>query len=171
MSIQLFFFSFLFSGYFCSLDTCEVCIVYGRWNQSSSTFLCSLLVVVFMHWRYLQCSRVLYLSTSSLRRKGLCIIMNFLVLWFIRWSSSLVHFKNGSEYLMKGQPSCLMRFLLCSLVSSNFLVLFMYFKNIIIIIPLRVFHTSFSWWFPREFEWQQTSSSLQDSSQYSSLSQ
>ena len=43
-------------------------------------------------------------STSSLSCKALCIVMNFLVLRFICWSSSLVHFKNGPEYLTRGQP-------------------------------------------------------------------
>ena len=38
---------------------------------------------------------------------------------------------------------------------------------IIIIYSSRVFHISISWWFLLEFEWQQVSSSLQDSSQYS----
>ena len=52
--------------------------------------------------------------------------MDFLVLWSICWSSSLVHFKNRSEYLMrKTAPAFipLIRFLLYSLVLSNFLVL------------------------------------------------
>ena len=35
----------------------------------------------------------------------------------------------------------------------------------------RVFHISVSWWFFMEFEWQQVSSSLQDSSQYSGCPQ
>ena len=33
--------------------------------------------------------------------KSLCIIINFLVLWFICASFSLVHFKNGPAYLTK----------------------------------------------------------------------
>ena len=36
---------------------------------------------------------------------------------------------------------------------------------------LRIFHTYVSWWFSLESEWQQVSSSLQDSSLYSRLSQ
>ena len=36
MSIQLFFFPFLFSSYFYFVNACVVCIVSGRWNQSSS---------------------------------------------------------------------------------------------------------------------------------------
>ena len=43
-------------------------------------------------------------STLSLKCNALSIVMNFLVLWFICLSPSQVHFKNGSEYLTKGQP-------------------------------------------------------------------
>ena len=52
--------------------------------------------------------------------------MGFLVFWSICWSSSFVHFKNGPEYLTRGTALILItliRFLLCSLVSSSFLVL------------------------------------------------
>ena len=38
-------------------------------------------------------------------------------------------------------------------------------------IHLRVLHTSVSWWFLLDSEWQQVSSNLQDSSQYSGCSQ
>ena len=65
-------------------------------------------------------------STSSLGCKSLCIVIRFLVLWFICWSSTLVHFKNVPEYLTKGTAPVfisLMRFLLYSSVSSSFLVL------------------------------------------------
>ena len=56
MSIHLFFVPFLFSGYFSFVDDWIVCIVSGRCNQSSSVFfLCNLLVVVSMYWRYLEC--------------------------------------------------------------------------------------------------------------------
>ena len=41
-----------------------------------------------------------YISTmSSLWCKVLCIVISFLVLGFICWTSSIVHFKNGCEYL------------------------------------------------------------------------
>ena len=36
VSNQLFFLPFLFSGYFCSVDTCIVCIVDGSSDQPSS---------------------------------------------------------------------------------------------------------------------------------------
>ena len=42
------------------------------------------------------------LSTSSLGCKALCIVINFLLLWSICLSFSLVHFKKGSEYLKRG---------------------------------------------------------------------
>ena len=66
------------------------------------------------------------LSSSSLKRKALCIVMSFLVLWLICWSSSPVHFKKGPEYLTwdSAQMSIpLMIFLQCSLVSNSFLAL------------------------------------------------
>ena len=43
------------------------------------------------------------LSTSSRGWKALCIVMSFLVLWFICWSSSLVHAKNGPNYLKRAK--------------------------------------------------------------------
>ena len=67
-------------------------------------FLSSLIVVVLMHQRYLQCWQVLSLlfffffffdiyslSTASLRCKVLCIIISIFVLCSICWSSSLVY--------------------------------------------------------------------------------
>ena len=42
------------------------------------------------------------LSMSSLGCKALCIVMSFLVFWFICWSSSLAHFKNGPVYITRG---------------------------------------------------------------------
>ena len=40
-------------------------------------------------------------STSSLECKALCNVISFFVLSSICWSSSLVHFKNGPEYLTR----------------------------------------------------------------------
>ena len=63
-------------------------------------FLCNLRVFVSMHRHYLQCWRILFLlffldtyrlSSSSLWCKVLCIVMSFLVLWSICWSSFLAH--------------------------------------------------------------------------------
>ena len=129
---------FLFSGYFCSFDACVICIFSGGCNQSPSTlfFLCSLLVIVSMHERYLECckSSSSFLDTfswltSSLECKALCIVMSFLVLRFICWSSSLVHVMNGSEYLTRGTAHVfilLLIFLPFSLVSISFLHLLRY---------------------------------------------
>ena len=64
-------------------------------------------------------------STSSVEYKALCMVISFLVLWFICLSSSLVHFKNGPEYLTGVGTAQVfipfIRFLLFSLVSSSFL--------------------------------------------------
>ena len=92
--------SHLFSGYFSSFYTCVFLLLF-----------------------------LTFLSTSSLGGKILCILMNFLVLWSISWSSSLLYFKNGPEYLTRGTTKVFipsMRFLLFSFVSSSFLVLLTY---------------------------------------------
>ena len=70
------------------------------------------------------------LPMSSLGCKVLCIVMSFLVFLSICLSSSLVHFKNGPEYLMSRTALIfipLMRFLIYSLVLSSFLVIRRYF--------------------------------------------
>ena len=69
------------------------------------------------------------LSMSSLGCKALSILWCFPFIWSICWSFSLVPFKNGSEYFTCETAKVfilLMKFLLCSLVSSSFLVLLMY---------------------------------------------
>ena len=69
------------------------------------------------------------LSTSSLGCNALCIVISFLVLWSNCLSSSLAHFKNGPEYLMKGTAQVfisLIRFLLYNFVSCSFLALLRY---------------------------------------------
>ena len=69
------------------------------------------------------------LSTSSLECKALCIVISFLVLWFICLSSSVVYFKNGPEYRTRGTAQVFIsfiKFLLYSLASSGFLVLLRY---------------------------------------------
>ena len=78
MSKQLFFFPFLFSGSFCFVDAFIVCIVSGRWNQSSSAlFKCVFRVVVTMHQCYFQCWQFLFLLfflTHTVRLHQLCDI-------------------------------------------------------------------------------------------------
>ena len=69
------------------------------------------------------------LSTSFQGCKALCMVISFLVLWPICLRSSLVHFKNGFEYLRKGTAKVftpLIRYLLYNFVSSSFLVLLRY---------------------------------------------
>ena len=65
---------------------------------------------------------------SSLGCKDLCIVMNFLVLFSI--SSSLLHFRNGLCFISRKKARVfilLIRFILCNLVSSSFLILPRYF--------------------------------------------
>ena len=57
------------------------------------------------------------------------MVNSFLVLWFVCLSPSLVHFKNGPEYLKRRTAKVfilLIRFLLYSFVLSSFLVLLRY---------------------------------------------
>ena len=112
------------------------------------------------------------LSISSLGCNALCIVMSFLVLWSICWSSSFVHSKNGPGYLTRWVLQAftlLMSYFIHRLVSSNFHVLQRYyFKNFLspslvwgcslLIFPgtckfpliskysFKVFHISVSWW-------------------------
>ena len=69
------------------------------------------------------------LSVSYLGCSALCIVISVLVLWSICRSSSLVHFKNGPEYLIIGAAQVFYSSendLLQSLVSKSFLVLLRY---------------------------------------------
>ena len=66
------------------------------------------------------------LLSQSLGCNALYTVISFLVIWPICLSSSLIHFKNGPEYLMRSTAQVfipLIRFLLDSFVSSSFLVL------------------------------------------------
>ena len=68
-------------------------------------------------------------STSSLGCNALCIVIRLLVLWSICVSSSLVHFKNGPDFLTRVTAQIfipLIRFLLHSFVFSSFLVVLRY---------------------------------------------
>ena len=61
------------------------------------------------------------LSMSSLRCTALCIVVNVLVLWSICLSSSLFHFRNGPENLIRKLPKffiSLIRFFLIFLKYS-----------------------------------------------------
>ena len=81
---------------------------------------------------------------SSLVRKALCIVINFLILWSI-CCSSLVNFKNGPEYSPREIIQVffsLMKFLQLSLVSRSFLVGLRYFFLIRFLSP------PLQWWCP-----------------------
>ena len=70
------------------------------------------------------------LSMSSLEFNALCMVISFLILWSICFSSSLVHFKKGPEYLTRSTAQVfipLIRFPLQCFVSRSFLVLLRYF--------------------------------------------
>ena len=78
------------------------------------------------------------LSMSYLGCHILCMVISFLVLWPI-YLSSLVHFKNGFEYLTRDTAQVsisLIRFLLHSFISSSFLVLLRYSFLIFLSSPL-----------------------------------
>ena len=85
---------------------------------------------------------ILFLIYLSRGCKALCIVHSVLVLWFICKSSSLFHFKNSPGYLTINIAQVfvlLMRFLLCNLVSSSFLVLLKY-SFLIFFFHLRIFN-------------------------------
>ena len=138
ISIQLFFFPFLFSSYYCSADPCVVSVVSARYNQSFFLlFMWSsrrLIDISTLSWMLVSPLPSSLLDTYSLSIiylvcKALCIDMSLLVLCSICWSSSLVHFNNGPEHLTRETTQVfilLMRFLLYSLVSSSFLILLRY---------------------------------------------
>ena len=80
----------------------------------------------------------------SLGRQTSCIVVSFLVFWLICLSSLLVIFKNAPEYLLRGTAMeiiPLIRFLLQSVVSRNFIVRLRYSFVIFLLFPL-------VWWYP-----------------------
>ena len=99
--------------------------------QAAVIFLLGLFYVDFKSW--MLASPLLpsfydtyCLSVSSMGSKTLFIVMSFLVPWSICLCPSLIHFQNGPEYLTRRTAQVfipLLRFLILSLVSSNFLVL------------------------------------------------
>ena len=93
------------------------------------TFRCSIRVVS-MCPHCLQCSQVLsfslYLTHINVISGMHCLVINFLVLWSICLSWSLVHYKNGTKYLSRAITQVyipLTRFQQQSFVSCNFLAL------------------------------------------------
>ena len=144
------FFSFLFSFYFCSVNACVDCIVSGGSNQFFQyfyfcLFVClffwvffSILVVVSGHESYLECWCVLFLllflpHTVCLRH--LRNVRPHATSWVFLFFGPFVEVLLSSTLRM--DPSILwggtaqvfislMRFLLCSSVSSSFLVFLRY---------------------------------------------
>ena len=138
ISVDLLFFELLFSGY-CRLLELVLLILFlvamislsprfcMKWSSccidvtSLSSKLSSHLPTLFLD-RY-------SLSKSSLGCNALCIVINFLVLWSICFRPSLVHFKNGPEYITRKTAQVfihLIRFLLNSFVSGSSLGFFRY---------------------------------------------
>ena len=62
ISIQLFFFSFLFTSCYCSVNSCVVYVVTGCWNLCSFSYLW---VIVMMYHRNLLCWQVIFLFFST----------------------------------------------------------------------------------------------------------
>ena len=77
------------------------------------------------------------LFTLSLACKALWIVVSFLVLSSIPWGSTPVHFKNGPAHLTRQETAkvsiLLMRLLLCSSVSSYFLVWIFFFFHLCLV--------------------------------------
>ena len=127
-------FPFLFPSYCHSVVHRVISIVSDGCNESSIVFL---YIVFESLYRCVNAVSVLAsplpppfldtysLSTSSLECNTLCMVISFLVLWFICLISSLVHFRKGPEYLTRVFIP-LIRFRLESFVSSSFLVLLGY---------------------------------------------
>ena len=103
-------FPFFFSIYFCSVDDRVVCNVFNGCIQFSSAFV--LVVLLLLYLRINAALNVgnfpssffsLHIeSVLSLGCKVFSIVISFVVLRFIYLGSSLVHFKNGPEYLTRG---------------------------------------------------------------------
>ena len=139
--------SFFNSRYLTFFSIRLVSIVPGGCNQSS---LLVFYVVLESLYRYvnvicLQCWQVLFLPPFLIHVVcqhylwdliSLCMVISFLILWSICLSSSRVYFKNSPEYLTRDTAQVfipLIRFLLCSFVSINILVLqrysFLFFSS------------------------------------------
>ena len=95
-------------------------------------FLCSLLVVLLMHHRYLESWRVLFhllFLTHPVCQRHLWDARPCAESLVFLFSGPFGIWSNGPEYLMRVTAEVfipLMRFLRCSLVSSSFLVLLRY---------------------------------------------
>ena len=136
--IDFFLFPFLFPNYCHSVRHHVVSIVSDSCNHSAFVHFYSILKslyrcvnAVFNDGKFLPPSFLdtYILSTLSLGCNAFCIVIGFLVLWYIFFSSSLVNYKTCPEYLTRNTAQVfiiLIRFPLDSLVSSCFLVLLRY---------------------------------------------
>ena len=169
ISIGLGFFTILFPSYFCSVDLYVVCIVSGYCNLS----FFSLFYVVFesSYWSIdaiFNASELSFsfffldtysLSTSFLGCMAFCILLSFLVLWSVCWSSSFFHFKNDSGHLTRRKAQVfipLMRILLQILVSRSFLVrqglfFIFHFISTCLMVSLPIFASTYDFPFLRAF--------------------
>ena len=131
ISIQLFFFLFLFSVYSCSADPCIVCVVSGRWNQSSAV----LFYVVFeSSWQCIDAFLLFFLlfSTHVAWQNHLLDVWAYASLIVFLFSGPFIEVLPLSlsrivPSILQGDTAQefipLMRFLLYSLLSSSFLTL------------------------------------------------
>ena len=127
-SIGIFFFPCSFSGYFCSV----VSIVSSGCDQCLSTLFCLVFESLYrgvntvfngsespsslFSW-HIVCQR------HPCDARPWCVVINFHVVWTISFRSSLVHSKNGLEYLTSGTVQLLIPFISFppySFVSSSF---------------------------------------------------
>ena len=133
--MKLFFFLFLFSGYFCFVDTYVVCIVSGRCKQSSiALFLCSLWVIVSM----LSSTQANFLPPSFLDTYSLCLrhlwdVKPYASLRVFLFSRSFNFFsREFSRVSYKGDsPDCLSLWWLWLTVVSSWDALFKFFFSFI----------------------------------------
>ena len=147
ISILLFFLPILFSSYCCTVDSCVVCVVSDRWSRfffalsyAAFKLSCRCIDVTLNAGKSSPSLCSWHMSTFSLGCNILLIVISFLNLWFICWSFSLVHFKNGPQNLTRVREqvfNILMRFLVYSLVLGCLLVLLSYsFLNFFLSSPL-----------------------------------
>ena len=122
ISIELFLFAFLFSICY-SVVHCAVCAVSGRFDKPSIFFMKHSSLCIDKYTLYSMLANPLSPSILdtysqsmwSFGYKTLCIVISFLLLWFICLGFSRVHFKNSPEYLTRGTAQLfipLMQFLL-----------------------------------------------------------
>ena len=126
----------------------------------SFPFLCCLRVVLLMYWRYLQCWQILFLFLSLTHMVCLrhpCDVMPYASLLIFFFSGPFVEVllwsTSGFDYLTRRIASVLF---LTGIKKIQLLLL-------LLLLLVFFFTSANSDGLPLEFEWQQVSSSLQDS--------